>query len=58
MYDTPDHDEGPETPHGAIFTIHETARALVSVGEGLNDRTTSYKARRHARPQRGADPEE
>ncbi len=55
---TPDHDEGPETPHGAIFTIHETARALVSVGEGLNYRTTSYKARRHARPQRGADPEE
>jgi hypothetical protein len=45
-------DQGPVTGRGFSYTITEAARALVSGGEGLTYRTTSYKTRRHARPLR------
>jgi len=45
-------DQGPVTGRGFSYTITEAARALMSAGEGLTYRTTSYKTRRHARPLR------
>ena len=43
-----DRHEGPQTPRGHVFSIHEAARLLVEVGKGTSYRWSSRTTRRDA----------
>jgi hypothetical protein len=45
---TLDRHEGPQTPRGHVFSIHEAARLLVEVGKGTSFRGSSRTTRRDA----------